>query len=403
MGARGVAGHGRVGVAGSPAVLRLLLLGVIGAASPVAASAQASLEGPTHVESEQAAFRIEVVTSAVEMPYAMDFLPDGRMLVTDRTRGVISLLDPSTGREQPVEGLPGVYDPEGSDAGLRDALVHPDYEENGWLYFDYAHETPDGLTLAVSRARLQGHALVDHERLLVIDRPVPDNTSHLGSRLAIRDGYLFVTMGERYDLRDEAQDNSNHHGTVLRLHDDGRVPADNPFVGVPGVRPEIWSYGHRNAQGLAFHQGTGALWSNEHGPQGGDEVNVIRPGRNYGWPVVTYGAEYDDEGGGPIGEGLTERAGMEQPSFYWVPSIGPSDMLFYQGDAFPEWRGDLFTGGMAIRHLNRLELDGERVQHEERILGDRDWRVRSLAEGPDGSLYVGVDGGMILRLSPLAP
>jgi glucose/arabinose dehydrogenase len=210
-------------------------------------------------------------------------------------------------------------------------------------------------------------------------------------------------MGERYFLRDQAQDISNHNGTVLRIHDNGRVPDDNPFVGLASAMPEIWSYGHRNAQGLAFHPETGDLWLNEHGPQGGDEINIVRPGRNYGWPVITYGMEYDDEGGGPIGEGITEREGMEQPVYYYRPSIGPSDLVFYQGDAFPRWRGDAFIGAMALTHLSRLEVAEDRVLKEERLLEDRDWRVRSIEEGPDGSLYLGIDGGMIVRLRPLEP
>ena len=352
-------------------------------------------------ESLQADLRVEVVATGLRQPYAMAFLPDGRLLFTDRElpEGIF-LLDPTTGERTPVPGLPDVHFVEDDGTGVFDLILHPDFEQNRWVYVDYAYQTPEGITLAVSRARYQDGRLTDHERLLVIEPAVPDNTNHLGSRLVLQDGYLFVTMGERYDLRDQAQDNATHSGTVLRIHEDGRVPRDNPFVGVEGALPEIWSYGHRNAQGLAVHPESGELWLNEHGPKGGDEVNVVRRGANYGWPVITYGTEYDSEGGGPIGDGITKHEGMEQPLYYYRPSIGPSDMVFYQGDAFPQWRGDVFIGGMALRHLNRLEIADDRVLKEERILEGRDWRVRAIEEAPDGSLFLGIDGGMIVRLSP---
>jgi glucose/arabinose dehydrogenase len=355
------------------------------------------------VESLQASFTIEVVATGFTQPFAMAFLPDGRLLVTDRPASAISIVDPATGAVTAVTGLPPIYRSEEEGGGITDLILHPEYESNGWIYFDYAHETDQGITMAVSRARLSGNQLVDHERLLVVSPAIPDNAAHLGSRLAIQDGYLYATMGERYFLRDQAQDISNHNGTVLRIHDDGRVPGDNPFVGLASAMPEIWSYGHRNTQGLAFHPETGDLWLNEHGPKGGDEINIVRPGRNYGWPVITFGMEYDDEGGGPIGEGITEREGMEQPVYYYRPSIGPSDLVFYRNDAFPQWQGDAFIGAMALTHLSRLEVADDRVINEERLLEDRDWRVRSIEEGPDGSLYLGIDGGMIVRLRPLEP
>ncbi|HVE79867.1 MAG TPA: PQQ-dependent sugar dehydrogenase [Gemmatimonadaceae bacterium] len=197
--------------------------------------------------------------------------------------------------------------------------------------------------------------------------------------------------------RARAQRLDTHHGKVVRIHDDGRVPDDNPFRRRPGALPEIWSYGHRNPQGLVFEPGTARLWEHEHGPKGGDEVNLIRRGRNYGWPVITYGREY---AGGRVGEGLTREEGMEQPAHYYVPSIAPSGMAWYDGRAFPAWRGSLFVGALALRHLNRLVIDGDRVLREERLLEDRRGRVRSVAQGPDGFLYLGVDAGLLLRIRP---
>jgi len=213
--------------------------------------------------------------------------------------------------------------------------------------------------------------------------------------MVLQDGYLYVTMGDRYDLMDSAQYLSNHLGKVLRIHEDGRVPKDNPFTDQKGALPEIWSYGHRNPQGLTVHPETGTLWEHEHGPKGGDEINIIEPGKNYGWPVITHGIDYDDT---PIGNGITHQKGMEQPLHYYVPSIAPSGMLFYQGKKYPNWNGNLFIGAMAKTHLNRLVIKDNRVVHEERLLKEFGRRIRSIQQGPAGYLYIGVDGGAIYRL-----
>lgn len=379
--------------------LGALCTGVLGPGSDLAAQSPGDVLDPEM--SQQAQYRIEVIATGLSQPFGMSFLPDGRMLVTDREAAEgIFFVDVSTGSMTPLPGLPDVYFVPDGGTGVFDLILHPDFEQNHWIYVSYAFETDQGITLAVSRARLDQDRLTDHERLLIIDPAVPDNTNHLGSRLALKDGFLFVTMGERYSLREQAQDLSSHSGTVLRIHDDGRVPIDNPFVGEPGALPEIWSYGHRNPQGLALDPATGRLWLNEHGPQGGDEINIVEPGRNYGWPIITYGLEYEGDGGGPIGAGITDHPGMEQPVHVYRPSIGPSDMVLYQGNAFPDWQGDLFVGGMAIRHLNRLEVVNDRVILEERLLVDREWRVRAIEEGPEGWLYLGVDAGMIIRLVP---
>jgi glucose/arabinose dehydrogenase len=343
--------------------------------------------------SDDARFRVEVVATGIQVPWGLAFLPDGRLLLTERGRGRLSVLDLRSGALTPIDGLPPVHAK--VDGGLLDVILHPDYLRHGWIYLSYSIDTAGGTTTVVDRARLRGARLIDRRRLFAALPPVP-NSSHFGSRLVIQNGYLYVSLGER-DHRDLAQQLDTHHGKIIRLHEDGRVPADNPFVGRTGALPEIWSYGHRNPQGLALHPMTGELWEHEHGPRGGDEVNIVRPGRNYGWPVITYGQEYK---GGPVGDGLTHREGMEQPLYYYVPSIAPSGMIFYTGDAFPAWRGNLFIGALALRHLNRLIIENGAVVREERLLADRSWRVRSVQQGPDGYVYIGVDQGMVLRLRP---
>lgn len=343
-------------------------------------------------DSEEARFHVELITDRVDLPFAMAFLPDGRALVSERRIGRMSILDVETGDLTPLDGVPEVKGRR--QGGLMDIELHPDYEANGWIYFSYSDPGPDGNTTVVERARLQGGRLAD--RVTIFEaRPRFPTMHHYGSRLGFHDGYLFITVGDRGN-RDRAQNLDSHNGKVMRLHDDGRVPDDNPFVGRAGALPEIWSYGHRNPQGLAIHPETGEPWIHEHGPRGGDEINISRPGLNYGWPVITYGEEYR---GGPVGAGITHHEGMEQPLYYYVPSIAPSGMTFYTGGAFPDWRGDLLIGAHALEHLNRLELGGERVTGEERLLGDRDWGIRFVEQGPDGLVYIGHDEG-IVRLRP---
>jgi glucose/arabinose dehydrogenase len=292
-----------------------------------------------------------------------------------------------------VDGVPPVHG--ALDGGLLDVALHPDFARNRWVYLAYSTHTHDGTATAVDRAHLVGHRLVDGRRLFTA-KPSVDNSEHFGGRIVVSGGYLFVSVGER-NQRQRAQDLKDDNGKIIRLKDDGSLPADNPFASRDSALPEIWSYGHRNPQGLAINPADGSLWEHEHGPKGGDEVNIIRPGLNYGWPVITYGREYSGE---PVGEGITRKEGMEQPVYYYVPSIAPSGMTFYTGAAFPGWRGDLFIGAMALRHLNRLVIRDGKVVREERILGDRGWRVRVVKEGPDGSLYIGVDAGLLLRLGP---
>ena len=277
--------------------------------------------------------------------------------------------------------------------------MDPDFAVNGWLYLAYSAGTAAGSSTVLDRARLTGTTLAERERLFTA-APLVEEPSHYRGRIAFVDGYVFLTVGDREPRprpgRELAQSLESHNGTIVRLRPDGSVPSDNPFVGEPGALPEVWSYGHRNPQGLAVNPGTGALWNNEHAPQGGDEINVIRRGGNYGWPVITYGEEY---GGGPVGAGETSRAGMIQPIHFYRPSIAPSDMAFVSGDEFPGWRGSVLVGALALTHLNRLTLDGDRVLHEERLLEGLGWRVRMVEEAPDGRIYLGTDSGLLIRLS----
>ena len=347
------------------------------------------------IESEVANFRIQRVADGLQIPWAMAFLPDGSAVISERVVGRISLINIVSGESTPLAGGPGdvfVKD----NAGMLDLALHPDFASNRWIYYCYTAGDERLNTTVVERARLSGAALSDRQRIFAA-LPWYHNSIVYGCRLAFKDQYLFVTMGDRWDLRHLSQSPGTHLGKVMRMHHDGRSPDDNPFVDLPGALPEVWSLGNRNAQGLTVHPDTGDVWEHEHGPLGGDEVNVIRRGRNYGWPVVTFGKEYSGE---VVGEGLTVKQGMEAPLHTYVPSIAPSDMLFYTGDAFPEWRGNLFMGALALRHLNRLVILDNEVAHEERLLEKQTWRIRFVEQGPDDLIYLGTDDGEILRLMP---
>jgi glucose/arabinose dehydrogenase len=340
-------------------------------------------------------FRVETVISGLEHPWGMAFLPDGRILVTERP-GRLRIIANGKLNPTPVRGLPSITAV--GQGGLLDIILHPHYEQNGWLYFSYVASGPGGMGTEVARARLDGTSLKDVQ---VLFRMQPKNHSshHFGSRLVIdRDNYLYITLGERGE-RPRAQDLNDHGGSVIRLHDDGRAPADNPFVDRADAKPEIYSYGHRNPQGLTLNPQTGEVWENEHGPQGGDEINIIHKGRNYGWPIITYGVNYVI--GTKIGEG-THKAGMEQPLYYWTPSIAPSGMTFYTGNKFPQWRNNLFVASLKFELLVRLELDGTRVTKEERLLEGKLGRIRDVQTGPDGYLYLltDEDNGKLVRLMP---
>ena len=388
----GCGGGGGTGAGDAPALsgqpVSAGQAGGAAAASTTGASGNPAPAGPV-------ALRAVPVATGLERPWAVAFLPDGRLLVTERP-GRLRLVRPDGNISAPLAGVPPVFAQ--GQGGLLDVALGPDFAANRTVYLTYAEPAADDAAragTAVLRARLTEAGLTDAQ---VIFRQLPKvaGGQHFGSRLAFgRDGLLFVTLGER-DQRDRAQDLSVHLGKVVRIAPDGSVPADNPFVGRPDARPEIWSLGHRNPQAAAIDPATGALWTVEHGAQGGDEVNRPLPGRNYGWPVITFGRDYD---GSPIGEG-TARPGMEQPLYYWDPSIAPSGMAFVTGGRYAGWDGSLLVGSLGLGLLSRLVLDGGRVVREERVLQEVGARVRDVRQGPDGFVYLLTDEarGRLLRL-----
>ncbi|UUX51782.1 PQQ-dependent sugar dehydrogenase [Nisaea acidiphila] len=363
--------------------------------------ASCSARSPQAVEirlerSERHDFRIVPLAAGLEHPWGLAFLPDGRILVTER-EGDLRIVGPDGLAPEPVGGVPDVY--ASGQGGLLDVALHPDFAANGLIYLSYAGRGPGGAGTEVVRARFTENSLKELE-VIFRQRPKVSGGRHFGSRLAFApDGTLFISMGDRGGYMREAQSLASHIGTVVRLNDDGSVPEDNPFAGRGGALPEIFSYGHRNVQGMALRPGTDTIWAHEHGPRGGDEVNILRPGRNYGWPAITYGIDYS----GAIISDKTAAPGMEQPVVYWVPSIAPSGMDFYRGDEFPNWRGNLFVGALARTHLRRLTLEGDRVVGEEKLLEGLEERIRAVKQGPDGLLYVLTDSpdGQLLRLEPV--
>jgi glucose/arabinose dehydrogenase len=346
------------------------------------------------VDSEHGKLRLELVTDSITIPFAMAFLDDHNMIASNRPEGDMILINVKNGIQTKVKGVPAVNNR--GDGGLLDILPHPQYKTNHELFFVYSFMQDSLFSLAVMRATLEGDSLINQKRLFTA-QPYFKRASFYGSRLLYQDGYLFVSTGVDVTKQDSSQVLTNHLGKIMRIKEDGSVPEDNPFVNVPGARPEIWCIGTRNAQGLTINPFTNEIWEHEHGPKGGDEINIIQKGKNYGWPVITYGKNYDDK---LIGEGLTQKEGMEQPFHYYVPSIAPSGIVFYTGDKYPSWKGNLFIGSMVLMHLNRLTIRDGLVVNEERILKGMNWRVRNVIQGPDGYLYIGVDGGMILKILP---
>jgi len=342
---------------------------------------------------------VATVAKGLEHPWAIAFLPDDRMLVTERA-GRIRIVGNDGKLSAALAGVPKVF--ASGQGGLHDLVLDRNFADNRTIYFCYAEPAGGGARTAMARARLENAGAPRLEDVRVIFRQEGPLSSgnHFGCRIVqTSDNKLFLTLGEHFSTRDQAQNLGNHLGKIVRIRLDGSVPSDNPFVGRADAKPEIWSYGHRNPQGLALHPMTGKLWEHEHGPRGGDEVNIIEKGKNYGWPVIGYGIDYS---GAKI-HASTHKEGMEQPVWYWVPSIAPSGMAFATGgNVFPAWRGNLLVGALAGQILVRLELDGERVLREERLLRELRERIRDVRQGPDGALWLTTDNasGRILRLTP---
>jgi glucose/arabinose dehydrogenase len=347
----------------------------------------------------QGVVRVETVIRGLEYPWALAFLPDGRLLVTERP-GRLRIVDQDGRASEPLAGVPQVL--ARGQGGLLDVALDARFADTRLVYLAYAEPGEGGTAgTAVARGRL-GDGRLEDVQVIYRQQPKVRGANHFGSRLVFaRDGSLFVTQGERFDYRDQAQDLSSGLGKIVRIHPDGSVPRDNPFVGRAGAQPEIWSYGHRNVQSAALHPQTGQLWTVEHGARGGDELNRPEAGKNYGWPVISYGVHYS---GAKIGEG-TAKPGMEQPVYYWDPVIAPSGLTFYKGEEFRDWQGSLLIGSLRPGLLVRLTLDDGRVTSEARYLADLGERIRDVRQGPDGRLYLLTDSrdGHILRVLPAAP
>lgn len=358
------------------------------------ATATLAAQQPREIEQGYPGIRVEEVFKGLGVPWGMAFLSPHQVLVTERAGGV-RLLDIKNLTTVEIRGGPEVV-AEGQ-GGLLDVAVGPNYSDEGWIYFTYVKPSQGEAATTLARARLDKNRLVEWQDLLVTDSAT-DSRRHFGSRITFDgNGHVFFGVGDRGE-RPLAQDLSNHIGGIMRLKLDGGVPADNPFFANPGTRAEVWSFGHRNPQGLVFDTETSRLWEIEHGPRGGDEINLVEKGRNYGWPVISHGKEY----WGPVavGEG-TSKPGMEQPRKVYIPSIAPGSLVVYRGGAFPEWRGNLFAGALKLRHLNRITLSesGEAIG-EERILEDLNERIRALAISPEGWIYFSTDSGRIMRILP---
>ena len=378
---------------------------ILWAALVLAACSSIENDSATIIRTAFHDFSVDTVTGGLVHPFSMVFTPEGDLLVTERP-GRLRIIRDDVLIDDPVEGLPeilaigqGAMPQDGREqAGMRDLILHPDFAENRLLYLSYTKPGPDSLgNIAVVRGRFENDRLSDVEELFHADAfgNGSNRSSQWGGRLALDGkGYLFITIGDRQwpsegDLAAHpSQDLASHNGTTIRLHEDGRVPEDNPFVGQDGVHSEIWTYGHRNAQGLALHPETGDLWLNEHGPQGGDELNLVRPGLNYGWPVVGFGVNYRT---GIAIHSATHQDGMEPPVHIWVPSIGVTGMLFYTGAAFPDWQGDMIVASLRGEQLVRLTLNGQQVAREETLMNGMG-RIRDVRQGPEGIIYLAMDG-----------
>ena len=350
------------------------------------------------IESEKLNFEIDTLTDEIKNPWSMAFLPNGDMLITDK-KGPLRLYSNGKLHPDPIKGVPEVSSR--GQGGLLDVVIHPDYEENGWIYLSFSGpaqkgEKGEGRNTTFIRGKLKDHTLVEQEQIFKAS-PNYKTNHHFGGRILFdNDGYLYLSVGDRGG-RDENQTLNNYRGKVFRLYDDGRIPEDNPFVGQKGAVEATFSYGHRNPQGLALHPETGEVWEHEHGPRGGDEINVIRAGNNYGWPTITYGINYS----GTIITKDTVKEGMEQPVTFYRPSIAPCGMDFVKGDLYGPWKGNLLVGSLKFQYIKRVELDGDQVSHQETLL-EGIGRVRSIKQAPDGYIYVVTEGsGLVIRIKPV--
>nr|WP_262918441.1 PQQ-dependent sugar dehydrogenase [Belliella filtrata] len=345
------------------------------------------------IESEKLTFTLDTLHTDFENPWGMTWLPDGRMLVTERKGEILIFKDDAFTGEK-LTGVPEVHAV--NQAGLLDIAIHPDYESNGWIYLAYAKDLNNGGVLTISRAKLDGNALVDLEELIV-NMPEWQGGRHFGTRIVFdKDNYLYYANGDKGSRPENAQELNNSHGKIHRIHDDGRIPSDNPFVDVDGAVASIWTYGNRNPQGMIYDADNNRLWSVEHGPKGGDELNLIEKGKNYGWPEVTYGIDYD----GSIITEETEKEGMESPVSYWVPSIATCGMALVTSDKYPTWKGNLLVAALAGQHISRVELDGTTYVGEEKLLNEIG-RVRQVSQSPDGYIYAITEAtGLMVKIIP---
>lgn len=348
---------------------------------------------PYAVVSEKLTFQVDTLYTELINPWGMTWLPDGRMLVTERKGEILIFKDDKFTGEK-VTGVPSVS--EVNQAGLLDIAIHPKYAENGWIYMSYAKKQGIGEVLVIARAKLNGNALEGLEEVFVCG-PEWEGGRHFGSRIVFDDdGYLFFSNGDKGSRPANAQELDNDHGKIHRIYDDGRIPEDNPFVNTPGASPSIWTYGNRNPQGMIYDKANNRIWEVEHGPKGGDELNLIEKGKNYGWPVISYGINYD----GTILTELTEKEGMEQPVTYWVPSIATCGLAIVTSDKYPEWKGNVLVAGLAGMQIARVELDGTKYVGQETLLKDIG-RVRQVSESPDGYIYAMTEvTGLLVKLIP---
>jgi len=355
--------------------------------SSCAQNSDKSINLPKHVD-----FTAELVVSGIQNPWGMVFLPNGGILITEKAG---KLLLYKSGKTTEIDNVPKVY--LRGQGGLLDIKLHPDYEENGWLYLSYASSngSSKGGNTTIMRAKLSKNSLIE-KQLLYKAKPNTTKGQHFGSRLEFDDdGFLYFSVGDRGNRDVNPQDITKDGGKIYRIHDDGRIPKDNPFVSQSGAKTAVYSYGHRNPQGLVKHYETGQLWEHEHGPRGGDEINIVQKGKNYGWPIITYGINYS---GTKITD-KTSKTGMEQPVYQWTPSIAPCGMTFVTSEKYPNWKGNLLVGSLAFQYLERLVIENNKVVYREKLL-DGMGRLRSVRQAPDGFIYVGIEGKGIYRLMP---